>query len=102
MYSYQITRSIFPDHEVLFSRAAGETGLPARTRTSFPADHFACVALMLMEVRRGNFLDTFAWPSTEDRSRQENLPFIGPHLYSRQFIDKLVNEMPILKRFIQQ
>ena len=52
-------------------------------------DQFARVALKAVDVRRGNVVDAFAWPSTEARSRLEWLPVFGPDLFHPQFIPKL-------------
>ena len=56
-------------------------------------DQFARIALKSIEVRRGNVLDTFRWPTSEARSRLERLPVIGPDLFNGEFISKLSEEV---------
>ena len=56
-------------------------------------DQFARVALKSVRVRRGNILDAFAWPSTEARSRMEQLPVVSADLFNGQFLEKLVEEV---------
>ena len=56
-------------------------------------DQFARVNLKATQVRRGNLLDTFAWPSAEARSRLENLPVFGSDLFANKFVEKLSEEV---------
>ena len=56
-------------------------------------DQFARVNLKATQVRRGNLLDAFAWPSAEARSRLENLPVFGSDLFANKFVEKLSEEV---------
>ena len=49
-------------------------------------DQFAKVALKSVRVRRRNVLDSFDWPSSEARSRLEQLPVLGDDLFNDQFL----------------
>ena len=56
-------------------------------------DQFARVTLKAKQVRRGNLLDVFAWPSAEARSHLENLPVFGGDLFANKFFSKLSEEV---------
>ena len=56
-------------------------------------DQFARVTLKATQVRRGNLLDAFAWPSAEARSHLEELPVLGGDLFAHKFVEKLTEEV---------